>query len=194
MKRASRFQGQTLSKFLKDGGSKRSTDGGGGPTLGTPISGRPLPHDIIEFSPKSQVPVFAVCEPFLRRGFSLSEMVEATGISKWRIRKALAENGLAKLSGVKRKTPLKSPPRKRTSSIPPYGYAWLQGRLVEDPREYKVVLKICSLWRSGKSILDIAKWLTSQKVPTRHESRWHYKSINKIIQRQSNIGSIEKEI
>ena len=37
------------------------------------------------------------------------------------------------------------------SPVIPYGHAWLEGKLVVEQREYKIILKIMQLWQSGKS-------------------------------------------
>ena len=49
----------------------------------------------------------------------------------------------------------------------PYGFAYLEGQLVLDPREYKVVLAMVKLWQSGKSFKAIADQINGQKISTR---------------------------
>jgi len=71
------------------------------------------------------------------------------------------------------------------SPVLPYGYAWLEGKLIVDPREYKVVLKIMSLWHSGKSLTAIAYHLNDQKIPTRMGGKWFHCTIGAIIKRQT---------
>jgi hypothetical protein len=71
------------------------------------------------------------------------------------------------------------------SPIIPFGHAWLEGKFVVEPREYKVVLKIMQLWQSGKSQTAIAAHLNSQKIPTRMGKRWFQSSVGAVIKRQT---------
>lgn len=54
-----------------------------------------------------------------------------------------------------------------------------------DPREYKVVLKIMSLWRSGKSLTAIARHLNDRKISTRMGGKWFHCTIGAIIKRET---------
>jgi len=71
------------------------------------------------------------------------------------------------------------------SPVIPFGHAWLEGRLVLEPREYKIVLKIMQLWRSGKTLAAIADLLNSQYVPTRMGKKWFHSSVGAIIKRHN---------
>lgn len=72
------------------------------------------------------------------------------------------------------------------SPVIPYGHAWLEGTLVVEPREYKIVLKVMSLWQSGKSLTAIADYLNDQGVPTRMGGKWFHCTVGAIIKRQSS--------
>lgn len=41
------------------------------------------------------------------------------------------------------------------SPVLPFGYDWLDGKLVIDPKEYRVVQKILQLWRKGLAVLQM---------------------------------------
>lgn len=69
------------------------------------------------------------------------------------------------------------------SPILPYGFAWLEGKLVKDPREYKTVLKVIGLWQAGKSFSATACALNDQRVPTRNGKKWFHSSIGAIVKR-----------
>lgn len=71
------------------------------------------------------------------------------------------------------------------SPVLPYGYAWLEGKLMVDPREYKVVLKIINLWQTGKSLTAIARLLNDQKVATRMRGKWFHCTIAAIVKREN---------
>ena len=65
----------------------------------------------------------------------------------------------------------------------PYGFAYLEGKLVPDPREFKVVLTMVKLWQSGKSFKAIADRLNGQKIPTRMGKQWTRSVIRIVIKR-----------
>ena len=65
----------------------------------------------------------------------------------------------------------------------PYGYAYLEGRPVKEPKEYKVVLQIQNLWQSGKGCSAIASTLNDQKILTRAGKRWAKGIVSRIIKR-----------
>ena len=72
----------------------------------------------------------------------------------------------------------------------PFGYCYLEGKLVVDPREYKVVLEMFRLWRSGLSLRAIARSLNDRKIPTRFGKSWKHEVIKHIIERhQKDLDS-----
>lgn len=75
----------------------------------------------------------------------------------------------------------------------PYGFAYLEGQLVKDPKEYKVVLQIQKLWQSGKSCSAIAAVLNNQKAPTRMGGRWGKSVIARILKRHEEERSWESK-
>lgn len=78
------------------------------------------------------------------------------------------------------------------SPVLPYGYDWLDGKLVADPKEYRVVQKVIKLWNDGQSPRTIADHLNQQKIPTRMGKSWFHSSVNSIIKRhQSNQQTTE---
>lgn len=79
------------------------------------------------------------------------------------------------------------------AGVIPFGYAYLEGQLVKDPREYKTLLQIQKLWKSGKSCSDIAAVLNNQKTPTRRGKRWGKSVIARILKRQEEQKSYHKD-
>jgi hypothetical protein len=65
----------------------------------------------------------------------------------------------------------------------PYGFAYLDGQLVIDPKEHLIVRKIIKLHQSGKSNQSIANELNNQKIPTRLKGKWQKSVIHSIIKR-----------
>lgn len=65
----------------------------------------------------------------------------------------------------------------------PFGYTYLEGKLVIDPHQYKIVLEIHRLWKSGNSLRAIARKLNNRQVPTRFGKTWQHFVIKNIIDR-----------
>lgn len=145
----------------------------------------PVPHDIIRFSPKSKEHIFETCEPLYRSGCSLREIEAKTGFAKTSIREALTSRGYTLRRAIK--CPIKKASRSKQMRSPvlPYGYDWLDGKLVVDAKEYRVVQKILRHWRDGKSPRLIADLLNQQNIPTRMGKRWFHSSVNSVIKRET---------
>jgi hypothetical protein len=114
---------------------------------------------------------------------SLREIERQTGFAKSSIRAAMSERGLI----LRKASPVQPKQRKLSSTmrsgVIPYGFAYLEGKLVVDPREYKVVLEMAKLWQSGKSFTAIAKQMNKQKIQTRLGKRWAVSVVGAIIRR-----------
>jgi len=63
----------------------------------------------------------------------------------------------------------------------PYGYAYLDGQLLVDPKEQTIVRKIMKLHHSGLSGNAIAKELNHQKIPSRTGKSWSPCVVRRII-------------
>lgn len=159
--------------------------GGVGAQLSTPSITRALPHDIIQFSPKTKECTYDVCAPLYEAGWALREIVAKTGFARTTIRAALVERGLIQQGPPKKPGGRKTSASSRRGILPPYGQAWLEGKLVVDPREHKTIQLILKLRRSGKSFTAIAKHLNDQRVPTRMGRKWHSFSVSRIVHQQS---------
>lgn len=65
----------------------------------------------------------------------------------------------------------------------PFGYSILDGELVVDPREIKIVRKILALHQKGMSFNAISKFLSSQKIPSKLGKNWNDKTVASIIRK-----------
>jgi hypothetical protein len=65
----------------------------------------------------------------------------------------------------------------------PYGYAYLEGKLVIDPKKYKTVHEIYRQWQKRKNNRAIARNLNDQKITTRAGKKWTNEIIKRIIDR-----------
>jgi hypothetical protein len=68
----------------------------------------------------------------------------------------------------------------------PYGRSLLDGQLVIDPKETKIVRKILALHRKGMSFNGIAKKLTKEMIPSKTGRNWNDKTIAAITRRTNN--------
>ena len=88
----------------------------------------------------------------------------------------LRKNKATKKNRIKRQFVVKGGPV-------PYGYAYLEGKLVVDPKEYKTVLEIHRQRQKMKSDRAIARYLNDQKITTRAGKKWTNEIIKRIIDR-----------
>lgn len=63
----------------------------------------------------------------------------------------------------------------------PYGYAYLDGQLLIDPKEQMIVRKILKLHQSGLSGNAIANELNNQKITSRSGKAWRPCVVRRII-------------
>lgn len=138
-------------------------------------------HDFIELSPRTQPRIYEKCALLYEKGLSIQDIEERTRIPKTTVRETLVKNGM----------PLRNPfngnahyiDRQHTKhgGSTPYGYAYLDGQLLIDPKEQIIVRKILKLHQSGISSNAIAKELNSQKIPSRPGKTWLPCAVRRII-------------
>jgi hypothetical protein len=71
--------------------------------------------------------------------------------------------------------------------VAPYGFTNVDGRLVENPIEQKVVRRICEMWALGLSFNAIAKKLNQLEIKTRSGKTWEHSIVSNIINRKKSI-------
>jgi hypothetical protein len=71
----------------------------------------------------------------------------------------------------------------------PYGYAYLDGQLLIDPKEQIIVRKILKLYQSGLSGNAIARELNNQKISSRNGKSWSPSVVREIIKRNKSNQS-----
>ncbi len=162
-------------------------NGGRGETTSEPQrpqSNKLLAHDIITFAPKSKEKTYLTCAPLYEKGLSLGEISKQTGIAKTSIREAFLAYGFSTRKFAQGKNNGKTKPQVMKPGVIPYGYAYLEGKLVISPNEYKIVLSILREWKSGKSFKAIARLLNAKKVRTRLGKTWVGSTIAAIARRE----------
>ena len=153
----------------------------------------PYPHDTIRFSAKTKEQIFEVCDPLYVAGCSLRDIEAKTGFRKTSIMHALKLNGRALRSPTGGPKQRGSASVGRRSSGRPYGYDWIDGVLVMDPKEYRVVQKILSLWRDGQSARAISRELNRQGVPAQRSKKWSHGLVISIVERNKSKNVISPQ-
>lgn len=145
-------------------------------------------HDTIGFFPKTKERIFEVCAPLYAAGCSLREIQEQTGFAKTSIRESLRSHGYTLRNSVSSPHLLGPKTVVRRSPVLPYGYDWLNGQLILDPREYRVVQKILNLWKAGESSQSIAKILNKRLIAPRNSKTWSRGVVASIVKRHQERG------
>jgi hypothetical protein len=183
---AGKAKNEETPTFFKNRGSTTCLFGGLGPTTDEPLKINPKHQDTIMFFPTTKDRIFEICAPLYTQGMSLREIAKQIDLPRSTIKAALNAGGLPMRATTETKKNEPNGSRPMKAGAVPYGYAYLEGRPVKEPKEYKVVLQIQSLWQSGKGCSAIANTLNDQKIITRGGKRWAKGIISRIIKRYEN--------
>ncbi|MBY0316075.1 MAG: recombinase family protein [Bdellovibrionales bacterium] len=118
----------------------------------------------------------------------MREIQEQTGFAKSSIRESLRSHGYTLRPTRIGPNHHGSQSLPRRSPVLPYGYGWLDGRLVPDPSEYRVVQKILQLWQKGESSRSIANILNDQQIKSRSSKKWFHGLVISIVKRHQQRG------
>lgn len=140
-------------------------------------------HDFIEFSVKTPERISEDYAELYRSGLSLNDISELTGTARSTIRDAFKKHKIP--IRTKRQTIKGEKLGKdfKCAGYPPFGHAYLDGKLIVDPKEQLIIRKILKLRQSGMSLRAIADELNHQKVPTRTGKAWYLSFVKTIIDR-----------
>jgi DNA invertase Pin-like site-specific DNA recombinase len=138
-------------------------------------------HDFIDLSPSTTSRIIEKCAPLYEKGLSLRDIQERTGIAKSTIREALTKSGFALRNPLNGNAPIIDSKRTKRGGSTPFGYAYLDGKLLMDPKEQIALRKILSLWKAGKSYQGIADELNNKKITTRSGKPWIRSVVRSII-------------
>lgn len=136
-------------------------------------------HDFIDIFKHQRYGISEKAADLYRSGHSLNEISQSLDIPRTSIRKAILQADAAIRPQGKWKNGL-------FRGAPPYGFVVIAGKLVEDPREQKVVRHIMRLWQSGKSLNAIAQTLNRQKIRPRRGKAWEHSTIRFIVNRNKS--------
>jgi uncharacterized protein (DUF433 family) len=140
-------------------------------------------HDIIHLSTPVLAGISEKLAEMHASGRSQREIATELKVSKSWVQGALAklERKLRHESkGTKSKTQRNFT---RRLGSPPFGFDYLEDRLVENPHELRTVQKIIELWNAGHGPMAIATELNRLKLRTRKSKQWDHSLVSDIIRR-----------
>ncbi len=144
---------------------------------------RPQAHEIIELPfPHKLNKIEKLAESY-SSGLSFGEIAKRTGIPKVTVRKTLVDAGVGIRNFKNCRKPSLDLAQVMSSGKTPYGYCYLEGKLVMDAREYQVVLDMFRMWQAGRSLRAIAFTLNERRVSTRQSKSWRHEVVKNIIER-----------
>ena len=130
------------------------------------------PHEIIQYFISINDRIIQKCIPLYEKGLSFRQVSNITGVPASSIFDAMKkQKRTARSVSIARKT------------NPPYGYAWLSGKLVINPVEYQTVELIKNLSDSGMRPYHIEKHLNERAIPTRNGGKWFARIITNILEK-----------
>lgn len=132
--------------------------------------------DYIDISSFHREALFEKAAQIYQSGLSLSLVAETLQIPKSTPRDTLVQGGMPL-------RPTTSGMDKRDIGAPNFGHVRIDGKVVKDPKEQKLIRLMVSYWKSGMSFNAIAKKFNDQKVKPRTAKEWNG-TIRKIILRQ----------
>lgn len=101
------------------------------------------------------------------------------------VRGSLLQGGITLRTNKKANgTTVKDQDRSFTGQIP-YGYCLIDGELISDPKEQKIVRKILELWQSGMAFIAIKRWLNDKNIRSKHNRQWNDKTVAAIVRRHT---------
>lgn len=115
---------------------------------------------------------------------SLREIERVTGIPKSTIRQTLKRKEMTRRRFAPGSESSSDSPKGKPPGAAPYGYGWLEGQLVKDPKEYNVVLEIIKMWQQTFGVRAIAKSLNDARVKSRTGKAWSHCVVRAIISRE----------
>lgn len=116
----------------------------------------------------------------------MRDIADLFGCSKGKIRNHLTKSGHEPRdfsAKAARNARLK---RGKTNARPYFGFCYLEGEIVKDPREFPTLQLIHRYWRQGKSAHYIRIELDQAKSRSRLSKAWSWIAIQNILERFEN--------
>lgn len=144
-------------------------------------------HDFIEFSIKTPERISEDYADLYASGLSLNDISEQTGMARSTLRDAFKKHKIPIRTKKQTIKGEKLGKDFKCAGHPPFGHAYLDGKLIVDPKEQLIIRKILKLRQSGMSLRAIAEELNNQKIPTRSGKNWYLSFVKTIIDRNQKI-------
>jgi DNA invertase Pin-like site-specific DNA recombinase len=142
-----------------------------------------ISHDFIEFSVKTPDRISENYAKLDASGLSLNDISEQSGIARSTLRDAFKKHQMPIRTKRQTNRGEKIGKSFKCAGHPPFGYAYLNGKLIVDPKEQVAIRKIIKLRQSGMSLRAIADELNHQKVTTRTGKAWYLSFVKTILDR-----------
>ena len=179
--------------FLRTKRSNMQLKKNGRPSFANCITRQPLEY--LAFHSSRKEGIFQKTAPLYEKGYSLRQIADETGLPRTSIRDALLAGGIDLKSGKPKTAGRTKTTRSIRLGVAPYGFAWLRGRLVMDPRESEIVRLIVQSWQSGENYTAITQQLNRLKRRTRSGGAWDHSLVRRIVLRyQQNPDSYKEAL
>ncbi|MGZ3805994.1 MAG: recombinase family protein [Pseudobdellovibrionaceae bacterium] len=139
--------------------------------------------DIIQFSSKEDQLIFLKVTKKYQNGQSISDIAKVLGRSKCFVKLRLIRAGIEPREKLSQATPLRRSKRGKQGARPYYGFCYLEGEIVKDPREFPTLVLIHERWLSKKTTHEIVKELNRKKIPSRTGRSWSWAALQNILAR-----------
>lgn len=150
------------------------------------------PHDTIQYFGKVISDHTDKIKALYGQGLSLREIESRIGISKTKIRTMLIRANVPLRPTSAEQASVHWRTRGKRGIKPPYGYCYLEGQIVKNPRMYPILLHIIERWKSGHSLNSIATWLNGKGIPSPMCKKWSWNSVNNVILRHQRDKKLYK--
>jgi hypothetical protein len=147
-------------------------------------------HDIIQLSSPDRSSIYEKILEFSANGMSPRWISTELKVSKSFVNDAL---GAAAKERPKRNKETKSPSRCVTrirGGRTPFGFDYIDSRLVENPRELHAIQKLIELWNAGNGPSAVAAEMNRLKLKTRNGKRWDHSVVSDIVVRAQNKSGV----
>lgn len=139
--------------------------------------------DIIRFFPKQSQVVIEEIGPLYAKGLSISDISDQTGIKRGAIWRELKKHQKTLRSQDPVPFSRWRKGRGKTKARPPFGFSYLEGEVIRDPREYPQLKLILGLWNREISLSDLQRTLAEKKIKSRTGKAWSYNVLKAAVTR-----------
>lgn len=139
--------------------------------------------DIIQFSPQGDPRISEKAVEEYQKGQSIADIAKVLGRSKSFVKLRLERAGIEPREKLSQTTHMRRIKRGKQGARPYYGFCYLEGEIVKDPREFPTLVLIHERWVSKKTIHEIVKELNRKAIPSRKGKSWSWAALQNIVAR-----------